>query len=533
MSRTAPRPRLRPAALVAELSRTTKLHIVGVAILGIAARFAVVWTAFEVTRGAARDATLAVVLGAAIWLVQRAAISAARVRVECDLHRSTSRTLLESDVLRVPAEDLQRVVFESNGHARGLLAQTLPSLVADLVASFAIAPLVIRAFPARVLVLALVAFVVVVAMLLALRGVMSRLQAKVLDAYQRVAEELLVSIDGRLEVAAGGREREQARALDGALGAYLRLSRRAALGAAVLGRVPLAAGAITVAAAVIADASSREALAATVIAQAVLLAATSPAFLGVLVGANELIRAAAHVEPLVHLLAAQRRPELARRGAPVPELPTEIAAERLAFAYEADGPRVLEDVSFRWAPGKPLVFIGPNGSGKSTLLRLVLGLRPPTGGTITFGGRRLDELDLVALRRVVAFLPQRPYLGEAYFSVRHAMRLAREDASDAEMREALERTKVLDALHGRHADPLDVPIGEVSAGQRQRIALARVLLQGARLVLLDEPDANLDREGIALVRSIVEDLSRSGMMVILAAHTQELAQMPSERVVLG
>jgi ABC-type transport system involved in cytochrome bd biosynthesis fused ATPase/permease subunit len=81
-------------------------------------------------------------------------------------------------------------------------------------------------------------------------------------------------------------------------------------------------------------------------------------------------------------------------------------------------------------------------------------------------------------------------------------------------------------------DLLDSAVGELSAGQRQRLALARVLLQDAAIYLLDEPDANLDRAGIALVGEIVRDLVARGRMVAIAAHTDELASIPGTRLTL-
>jgi len=131
----------------------------------------------------------------------------------------------------------------------------------------------------------------------------------------------------------------------------------------------------------------------------------------------------------------------------------------------------------------------------------------------------------------VAYLPQRPYLGEAHVTVRAALRLGITDASDVAMYEALARLDVLEPLQGD--DRLSTPVGELSTGQRQRVALARVLLQDAAMILLDEPDANLDREGIELVGSIVRELCREGKMVAVAVHTPELAALSTNRVELG
>jgi len=522
-----------PRILLANVSRRSTLRVALVFVLGIVGRLAVIATAYAVTT---EDTALATVLGVmtgATWLLQRAASASARVTVECDLYRGTSRRLLEMDVLRVPVDDLSRIVFEGNQVARGLVAQTLPALGADVIACILVVPLLLRTFHLRVLAMAALGFLVVGVVLFALRRVTVALQQRVLDAFQRVADDLMVAVEGRLEVVARGGEDAHGAAFDRALGAYERLSRRTALGGALLGRAPLVAGAATVALVVVLDASAREELRTTVFAHALLLAATAQVFLGLVMGLSELVRVGPHLEPIVAVLSAPARPEIGRRGGTAPSLPAEIVVEDVTFAYEEDARGALEGVSFRWAPPAPLLLVGPNGAGKSTLLRLLVGLRAPSRGAIRVGGEDMATFDVAELRRHVAFLPQRPYLGEPYLRVRDALRLLKRDATDSEMLRALERTAVLAALHGRHRDPLDVPIGELSAGQRQRIALARVLLEDVPFVLLDEPDANLDVDGVALVRRIVEELAGEGRMVAVAAHGRGLVEMPCTRVELG
>jgi ABC-type bacteriocin/lantibiotic exporter with double-glycine peptidase domain len=206
--------------------------------------------------------------------------------------------------------------------------------------------------------------------------------------------------------------------------------------------------------------------------------------------------------------------------------------KNLTFAYRADAAPVLQGLSVDWTPAEPLVLEGRNGSGKSTLLRLLLGLRFPDHGAIELAGHDLRDLDLVALRRQMAYLPQRPYLGEPQTTLRDAIHLLEPDATDEATLAALNRVELLRALRGRGEDPLEVSVGDLSAGQRQRLALARVLLRDAKVVLLDEPDANLDRSGIALVSSVVGELGARGVMVAIAAHTPELAELSPLRVSL-
>jgi ABC-type bacteriocin/lantibiotic exporter with double-glycine peptidase domain len=238
--------------------------------------------------------------------------------------------------------------------------------------------------------------------------------------------------------------------------------------------------------------------------------------------ANELLRTSTQLRSYAELLASSRRRELARQNGDAPGVPADVVAENVAFAYEPDEREVLSGVTFSWSRGEPLVLAGPNGSGKSTLLRLLIGLRPATHGALSVGGRSLADIDLVALRQHVAFLPQRPYLGEPSDSLRKVLTSARDSATDAELARVLERMGL--------SVSVDRLIGELSAGQRQRIALARVVLQDREIVLLDEPDANLDAAGVDMVERLVGDMVSGGKMVAVAAHTADFAKLGGCRV---
>jgi ATP-binding cassette subfamily C protein CydD len=152
---------------------------------------------------------------------------------------------------------------------------------------------------------------------------------------------------------------------------------------------------------------------------------------------------------------------------------------------------------------------------------------------VRVGGVDVFSLDLRAWRRNVAFLPQRPYLGEETTTVRECMRLVVRDVPDDDMRESLARVALWEALARTVADdPLSTCVRTLSAGQKQRLALARVLCQKAPVVVLDEPDANLDRAGIELVAALVREL-RGEHMVAIAAHTPELVAAADLRVTLA
>lgn len=519
--------------LFSRLSLPVRAQIGLAAGAGLVGRFAFVVVATRVSSGDASSAVAVGVFGAVAYAVQRALSSFARVGAECDLYAAVSRSLLRSDVLRVPAEDLQRVVFESNHHARSVLVGTLPQLVADIATSVMLVPILVAAFPSRILMLAAASLVAVLISLSALRRISLQLQARVLEAFERVASAMVVVVEARLELAAQGQTRSFSRNVEDALDQYSRLARRGAVATAMLGRAPFALGASVFAVGVALDAGTREMLAAALVAKALLLAASAPALLGIVFGIQELTRSRALIAPLAAILGTDERPELARVGAAAPRLPGRVGVADLRFRYEDSRPPVLTGTSFDWDVGQPLVLVGPNGTGKSTLLRLLIQLRPPSAGRVSLDDFDLARGDLESMRRDVAFLPQRPYLGEGYHTVREAMSLMHSDSSDEDMTRALERTKVLETLHARSSSPLEVRVGELSAGQRQRIALARILLSDAKLVLLDEPDANLDARGIKLVAELIREMTAQGKMVAVAAHTPELAEMPATRIALG
>ncbi len=216
-----------------------------------------------------------------------------------------------------------------------------------------------------------------------------------------------------------------------------------------------------------------------------------------------------------------------RPSRPCPR-PSPSIASPSATTPRPDPREALSGADFAWNGRDVLALSGANGSGKSTCLRLLLALAPPAAGRVVVGGTPLADLDPDAWRARVAFLPQRPYLPPRS-DVRRAVRWPLGEASDARILQALERVGLLPVLRRAGGDPLEVRVDSLSVGERQRVALARLLCRDAALFLLDEPDANLDRAGIALVAELLRELA-GGAMVAFAAHTPELLAV-ADRVV--
>ncbi|MGW3557478.1 thiol reductant ABC exporter subunit CydD [Streptomyces sp. NPDC000963] len=194
----------------------------------------------------------------------------------------------------------------------------------------------------------------------------------------------------------------------------------------------------------------------------------------------------------------------------------------------------LDAATLTVEPGETVALVGPSGSGKSTLLDVVLGFTAPEpGGTVRVGGADLAGLDPEAWRSRIAWVPQRPYLFAG--TIAENVRLARPDASDEAVREAL-RDAGADGFVAELPAGLDTPLGEdgtgLSAGQRQRLALARAFLADRPLLLLDEPTAALDGETEAGVVDAVRRLA-AGRTVLLVVHRPALLAVADRVVGLG
>ncbi|WP_406311045.1 thiol reductant ABC exporter subunit CydD [Streptomyces thermoviolaceus] len=207
-----------------------------------------------------------------------------------------------------------------------------------------------------------------------------------------------------------------------------------------------------------------------------------------------------------------------------------IAVENVGVRYPGRSEDAVSGVSFTVEPGETVALVGPSGAGKSTLLHVLLGFVRPTAGRVRIGGADLTCVDLEEWRSRIAWVPQRPHLYAG--TVAENVRLARPDADDAAVRAALADAGALDFVDAL-PDGLDTVLGEdgtgLSAGQRQRLALARAFLADRPVVLLDEPTAALDGETEAQIVQAVRRLA-VGRTVLLVVHRPALLQI-ADRVV--
>jgi ATP-binding cassette subfamily B protein len=195
----------------------------------------------------------------------------------------------------------------------------------------------------------------------------------------------------------------------------------------------------------------------------------------------------------------------------------EIEARDVGFAYRADEP-VLQNLSFRAAPGEHIGIVGLSGGGKSTLCQLILRFYDVTSGAILIDGQDVRDLTQESLRRAVGIVQQDVFLFAA--TVGDNIRYGRPDATDEEVVEAAKRAEIFDDV-AQMPQGFDTYVGErgvrLSGGQKQRIAIARMFLKDPAILILDEATSALDSITEAKVQTAFAALSQ-GRTTLTIAH---------------
>jgi ATP-binding cassette subfamily C protein len=215
--------------------------------------------------------------------------------------------------------------------------------------------------------------------------------------------------------------------------------------------------------------------------------------------------------------------ERERLALPRPE--NSLSVEQVSAVPPGTGKAVVHDVTFALRRGQGLGIIGPSASGKSSLARLIVGVWPPARGKVRLDGAALEQWSPEALGGHIGYLPQTVEL----FAGTVAANISRFDhAPDPDAVIAAARAAGVHDLILHLPDGYATEIGEggaaLSAGQRQRIALARALYGEPFLVVLDEPNSNLDADGeAALTRALLDVRRRGGIVVVIAHRPSALA----------
>ncbi len=238
------------------------------------------------------------------------------------------------------------------------------------------------------------------------------------------------------------------------------------------------------------------------------------------------------------------------RPVPLPDGPLSVELDGVRFGYPAadrvslasleevarldarGGEEVLHDVSFRAEPGQLVALVGSSGAGKSTIASLLPRLYDVDAGAVRIGGVDVREIGADGLRGAVGLVTQDGHL--FHESIRSNLRLARPEATDADLWAALRRAR-LDGLVASLPDGLDTVVGErgyrLSGGERQRLTIARLLLASPRVVVLDEATAHLDSTSEAAVQEALGE-ALAGRTAIVIAHRLSTIRAADQILVL-
>lgn len=202
-----------------------------------------------------------------------------------------------------------------------------------------------------------------------------------------------------------------------------------------------------------------------------------------------------------------------------------LALEGVGFRYSETSPRILEDVSLTVAPGQCVGIRGGNGSGKSTLLSLVMGTLQPTEGRVLIDGQPLEELDLLDVRKHVAYLPQDGALFRG--SILENITMFREDLEDEakEVAQLLGLDEVVSRMpRGWMTNVGDTAVDSVPRGVKQRIAVARALIPTPSIILFDEANSAVDGTGDLYIRRALDHYKRR-CTILLVTPRPSLLQL--------
>ena len=226
-----------------------------------------------------------------------------------------------------------------------------------------------------------------------------------------------------------------------------------------------------------------------------------------------------HMRPL---LAAA--PETAVEGEPVEYLAGEILFDHISFRYDPDGPLILDDVTIRARAGEFVAIAGESGAGKSTLFRLALGVDHPSSGSVYYDGRDLRRLNLKQLRRKIGVVPQSVQLHPQDLwdnIVAHHDEASTEEAWQAAQTAEIERE--IKSMPMGMMTLVGTSGAVLSGGESQRITIARALMRGPRILLLDEATNWLDNESQAQVMQNLAVLTSTRIVIAHRLSTLEQA----------
>ncbi|MEL7178945.1 MAG: ATP-binding cassette domain-containing protein, partial [Pseudomonadota bacterium] len=214
--------------------------------------------------------------------------------------------------------------------------------------------------------------------------------------------------------------------------------------------------------------------------------------------------------------------------APRTELPkpaARISAEQVTVVPPGEAQAALRMINFTAGPGQAVGVIGTSGAGKSTLARVLTGVWQPAGGKIRLDGAALDQYDPDVLGQHVGYLPQRVQLFDGTIKENIArMSMAPDDAKVIAAAKTADAHDMILRLPDGYDTQVSATTGRLSGGQIQRVGLARALYGDPVIVVLDEPNSNLDNDGSIALNKAIKALKAAGKIVFIMAHRPSAIQ---------
>lgn len=198
-----------------------------------------------------------------------------------------------------------------------------------------------------------------------------------------------------------------------------------------------------------------------------------------------------------------------------------LEIKNLFFKYNKKSPLVIDDVSFSLEKGKIGILLGKNGSGKSTLFKLILGILKAEKGEINFDGKSLKDMKLTEKSNIFAYVPQTINFGElnVYDSIMGGR------VSHFNFFPSKEDKKIVEKVIKEMGleEFVDRNVNELSGGERQKIAIARALVQEPKLLIFDEPTGNLDLGNEELIMKEAKKIANEGITILISIHDLNIA----------